>query len=91
MRKLTSVVELSSFIADTEGELNDDERESLKVFLAANPDMGVVIKGTGGVRKLRWAASGRGKRGGGRVFITTIATKYPSTCSNSSRRLERPI
>jgi hypothetical protein len=37
----------------------------------------VVIKGTGGVRKLRWAASGRGKRGGGRVIYYFHDTEMP--------------
>jgi hypothetical protein len=68
MPKLISVVELSSFIADTEGELSSSEKAELKLFLAESPETGVLIKGANGVRKLRWAASGRGKRGGGRVI-----------------------
>jgi hypothetical protein len=36
-------------------------------FLARNPLSGDLIPGTGGVRKLRWALEGRGKRGGARV------------------------
>ena len=65
---LIVVVELSTFQRDVEGELNEPQLEELKDYLAANPEAGVLIKGTGGVRKLRWAASGRGKRGGGRVI-----------------------
>ncbi len=68
MSVLVTIVELASFIRDTDSELSELERDELKIFLAANPEAGVVIKGTGGVRKLRWAASGRGKRGGGRVI-----------------------
>jgi hypothetical protein len=37
-------------------------------WLAANPDAGDVIKGSGGCRKVRWGVSGRGKRGGVRVI-----------------------
>ena len=37
-------------------------------FLAANPDAGEIIPGTGGGRKLRWGVKGRGKRGGVRVI-----------------------
>ena len=37
-------------------------------FLGNNPEKGGVIAGTGGLRKLRWALAGRGKRGGGRVI-----------------------
>ena len=36
--------------------------------LIANPAAGVVIPGTGGLRKIRWAVSGKGKRGGVRVI-----------------------
>jgi hypothetical protein len=48
--------------------LSDDEFAALQLSLAVNPEAGDVIKGTGGVRKLRWAGSGRGKRGGLRVI-----------------------
>lgn len=37
-------------------------------FVAANPEAGRVIPGTGGVRKLRWAAKGKGKSGGARII-----------------------
>jgi hypothetical protein len=43
-------------------------RAELVWFLALNPDAGNVIPETGGVRKLRWALPGRGKRGGARVI-----------------------
>lgn len=68
MPALITIVELASFARDTINELTEDERDELKNFLGANPESGAVIPGTGGVRKLRWAASGRGKRGGGRVI-----------------------
>jgi mRNA-degrading endonuclease RelE of RelBE toxin-antitoxin system len=47
--------------------LSDDEYAGLQLALIANPRSGDVIQGSGGVRKLRWAATGRGKRGGLRV------------------------
>jgi hypothetical protein len=40
----------------------------MQLTLAANPLAGVVIRGSGGIRKFRWAGSGRGKRGGVRVI-----------------------
>ena len=40
----------------------------MQAFLTLRPDAGSVMKGTGGMRKLRWAGSGRGKRGGLRVI-----------------------
>lgn len=48
--------------------MDDDEYAELQTFLAGRPDAGNVIKGSGGMRKLRWAGSGRGKRGGLRVI-----------------------
>jgi hypothetical protein len=47
--------------------MSDDERALLVDYLAYNPMAGELIPGTGGVRKLRWALEGRGKRGGARV------------------------
>lgn len=68
MSRLLTVVELLSFVRNSEGELSEEDKDELKVYLAAYPESGVVVRGAGGVRKLRWAASGRGKRGGGRVI-----------------------
>ena len=48
--------------------MDDDDYAELQLFLAARPDAGAVIRGSGGMRKLRWAGSGRGKRGGLRVI-----------------------
>lgn len=48
--------------------LDDDEYALLQAALIVNPRAGTAITGTGGIRKLRWAGSGRGKRGGARVI-----------------------
>lgn len=37
-------------------------------FISANPDAGAVVSGSGGLRKIRWGQSGRGKRGGVRAI-----------------------
>ena len=47
---------------------SDDELDQFVNWIALNPLAGDVIPGTGGLRKVRWAASGRGKRGGARVI-----------------------
>jgi hypothetical protein len=46
----------------------DTEREAFIDWLAANPEAGDVIPGTGGLRKVRWKRAGMGKRGGARVI-----------------------
>ncbi len=48
--------------------LTDDEYAKLQGHMNANPETGAVVPGSGGVRKLRWGLSGRGKRGGLRVI-----------------------
>src|SRR5690606_9889329 len=63
-----SVVETPEFLSATRKLMSDGERTLLVDYLAYNPTAGDVIPGTGGVRKLRWALEGRGKRGGARVI-----------------------
>jgi len=48
--------------------MDDDEYGRLQSFLADHPQTGKIIPGSGGIRKLRWAGSGRGKRGGLRII-----------------------
>ncbi|MGC9357236.1 MAG: transcriptional regulator, partial [Anaerolineae bacterium] len=48
--------------------LSEDEYLGLQRFLLLHPEAGKVVPGSGGVRKLRWAMAGRGKRGGLRVI-----------------------
>ena len=49
-------------------KLSDDERKEIVNFIAANPDAGHEIPGTGGARKVRFAGKGKGKSGGYRVI-----------------------
>jgi len=63
-----SVVETPEFLAATRRIMDEEERGLLVDYLAYNPTAGELIPGTGGVRKLRWALAGRGKRGGARVI-----------------------
>jgi hypothetical protein len=74
---LVTVVETPEFIRRVEKLLGDDEREALIAYLAANPTAGDLIPGTGGVRKLRWALEGRGKRGGARIIHFFRDTRLP--------------
>ncbi|QLH16469.1 type II toxin-antitoxin system RelE/ParE family toxin [Paracoccus pantotrophus] len=61
----------------TEKLFNEDENQKLIDFLAENPMAGDEISGTGGVRKVRFAASGRGKRGGARVIYYYLDETMP--------------
>ena len=61
-------VETKLFTKLIDEYLSDDEFAALQLSLVVNPEAGDVIKGTGGVRKYRWAAKGQGKSGGIRVI-----------------------
>ena len=50
---------------------DEDERAEFAAFIAVNPEAGAVIRGSGGVRKVRWAREGTGKSGGVRVVYLT--------------------
>ncbi len=48
--------------------LNDDEYRALQWHLLIHPAAGDIVRGSGGVRKVRWAPKGKGKRGGIRIM-----------------------
>lgn len=62
------IVETSVFTKRVLKLLLDDEYRELQSELVDRPNAGAVIPGSGGIRKLRWSASGRGKRGGARII-----------------------
>lgn len=51
----------------------DAERAEFINWIAANPNAGDVIPGSGGCRKVRWSRAGQGKRGGARVIYFNVA------------------
>ncbi len=63
-----TVVETDRFLKDARHLMQGSDQARLVVFVATNPEAGELVPGTGGVRKLRWALQGRGKRGGARVI-----------------------
>ena len=63
-----TVVGTPGFLRDAAVALTSKERDEVLSFLAANPEAGDIMPETGGGRKLRWRAQGRGKRGGVRVI-----------------------
>lgn len=68
MTTLRTISETTVFISNAAEIWTDDELMQFKVWLAANPEAGDVVPGTGGVRKVRWSRPGMGKRGGARVI-----------------------
>lgn len=62
------IVETPVFTRQVTAALDDEQYRKLQLALVMNPERGVVIRGSGGVRKLRWGAEGRGKRGGVRII-----------------------
>jgi len=66
--KLQTVAETTIFAKRAEAILSPEEKDELIYTLADDPLAGVEIPDTGGVRKLRWAARGKGSKGGVRVI-----------------------
>jgi mRNA-degrading endonuclease RelE of RelBE toxin-antitoxin system len=61
-------IEASAFTRYIYDYLSDEEYLGLQSFLLQYPEAGKVVPGSGGIRKLRWAVAGRGKRGGVRII-----------------------
>ena len=56
--------------------IGDDGIFAIQMYLMEQPDAGDIIPGSGGCRKLRWAAKGHGKRGGARVIYYWITDDH---------------
>ena len=63
-----TVIETPSFTRLWPDYWTEDERGAFVAWLAAHPEMGDVVQGSGGCRKVRWSRPGTGKRGGVRVI-----------------------
>jgi mRNA-degrading endonuclease RelE of RelBE toxin-antitoxin system len=61
-------IETTAFTKHIREYLSDDEYFGFQSYLLQYPEAGRVIPGTGGVRKIRWAISGKGKSGGARII-----------------------
>jgi hypothetical protein len=84
-----TVVETPEFLAATQKLMDESERALLIDYLAYNPSAGDLIQGTGGVRKLRWALEGRGKRGGSRVIYFYHSSETPLFALTAYAKNER--
>ena len=86
-----SFIETRFLLASFRGAFSDDEYRELQKSLMDNPETGSVIPGSGGIRKVRWRAPGRGKRGGYRVIYYTrssqgviwMLTMYPKNAAEN--------
>ncbi|MDE2069873.1 MAG: transcriptional regulator [Gammaproteobacteria bacterium] len=62
------VIEAPSFSRHVYDYLSDDDYAALQWSLTLHPEAGAIVPGSGGLRKLRWATAGKGKRGGLRII-----------------------
>ena len=70
--KPVSVIGTPEFLTATRRIMDDEERAVLIDYLACNPGAGDLIRGTDGVRKLRWGLAGRGKHGGAHLLLAAL-------------------
>jgi len=71
--KMIQFVETGRFTKYVADYLSDEEVNALQLELLKNPEAGDVIKGSGGIRKIRCGGKGKGKRGGYRVIYYYLA------------------
>lgn len=70
------IVETAVFTKQVQKILSDDEYRQLQIDLANQPASGPVIRGSGGLRKIRWGYRGKGKRGGIRtIYYWAVSEK----------------
>jgi mRNA-degrading endonuclease RelE of RelBE toxin-antitoxin system len=62
------IIETTVFMRHVQKLLSEEEYRQLQIALIIRPDMGAIIRGSGGIRKVRWRSRGQGKRGGLRVI-----------------------
>ncbi|MCZ8043946.1 MAG: type II toxin-antitoxin system RelE/ParE family toxin [Beijerinckiaceae bacterium] len=73
-----SVVETPAYLSRAERSMSAEERSAIVDAVASSPESGVLIQGTGGLRKMRIALAGRGKRGGGRLIYWFHSAGLPA-------------
>jgi mRNA-degrading endonuclease RelE of RelBE toxin-antitoxin system len=70
------ILETPIFTKRMTGLMSDDEYRKLQLHLITRPDAGSLIPGSGGLRKIRWSTSRKGKRGGVRFIYYWVVQKY---------------
>ena len=85
-----TVVETPDYLKDAKkAGLSEEERQAIIGFMAANPRAGDEIQGTGGARKVRFAAKGKGKSGGVRVITFYSGVEIPVFLLNVFAKSEK--
>ena len=69
-------IETPIFTSDLKEHLDDEEYRALQSYLAKHPAAGALLEDTGGLRKIRWAAKGKGKSGGVRVIYYHVTSAF---------------
>ncbi len=62
------IIETPIFTKRVQEILTNEEYRLFQIKIIGDPKAGKIIQGSGGIRKIRWSASGRGKRGGSRIL-----------------------
>ena len=65
---MRTVAETDVFQRYADEVWKEGEREKFIEWIAAHPEAGAIIAGSGGCRKVRWATTGQGKSGGARII-----------------------
>jgi hypothetical protein len=76
-RIVQTVVETPTYLAIANKLFSEEERADIVALLAADPECGDVVRGTGGFRKVRVARKGMGKSGGARVVYIWRNERFP--------------
>ena len=75
---MQTVIETADFLKDAEDAgLSEDDRREIVDFISKNPNAGNEMVGTGGARKVRFAAKGKGKSGGVRIITFYSGADIP--------------
>lgn len=69
------IIETSIFTRRVRVLLTAEEYRQMQIALVLQPDLGDIIPGSGGLRKLRWSGLGKGKRGGVRVIYYWVVSR----------------